>query len=137
MQFNLNRGINISLNSMKLYLDEKTEIEILQNWPYIGKPLPSPKGFDAWSKSAVTRAVYATSLETIFVPLFLLKTRLSLELCSDFSCQDNERWLCHIHCGIQHFSQPAGQSSFSQHMLTLSEHVDVPSSLVRTRMVAK
>lgn len=127
MQFNLNKDVNISVNSMKLYLNEK--IEILQNWPYIGKPLPSPKGFDAWSKSAVTRAVSATSSETIFVPLFLLKTCLSLGLCSDFSCRDNERWLCHIHCGIQHFSQPAGQSRFSQHMLTLSEHVAMPSSL--------
>lgn len=137
MQFNSTKGINISVNSMKLYLNNKTELQTLQNKPYIGKPLPSLKGFDAWSKSAVTRAVFATSLETIFVPLFLLKTCLSLGLHSDFSCRDNERWLCHIHCGIQHFSQPAGQSRFSQHMLTLSEHVAMPSSLVRTRMVAK
>lgn len=137
MQFNSTKGINISVNSMKLYLNNKTELQTLQNKPYIGKPLPSLKGFDARSKSAVTRAVFATSLETIFVPLLLLKTCLSLGLRSDFSCRDNERWLCHIHCGIQHFSQPAGQSRFSQHMLTLSEHVAMPSSLVRTRMVAK
>lgn len=101
------------------------------------KPLPPPKAFDAQSKSAVTRAVFAASLETIFVPLFLLKTSLSLGLSSDFSCQDNERWLCHIHCGIQHFSQPAGRSRFLQHMLALSEHVAMPSSLVRTGTVAK
>lgn len=31
MQLNLNKDSNISVNSMKLYLDEKTETEILQN----------------------------------------------------------------------------------------------------------
>lgn len=113
MQFNLNKDVNISVNSMKLYLNEK--IEILQNWPYIGKRLPSPEGFDAWSKSAVTRAVSATSSETIFVSLFLLKTCLSLGLCSDFSCRDNERWLYHIHCGIQHFSTCWPEQVFTTH----------------------
>lgn len=98
----------------------------------LGKPLPSPEGFDAQSQSAVTRAGFAASLETTFVPLFLLKTCLSLGLSSDFSCQDNERWLCHIHCSIQHFSQPAGQSGSLQH-----RHVAMPSSLVRTGTVAK
>ena len=76
------------------------DLLILQNLHYIRRLHHSPKGFNAQSTSAVTKAVFTASLETIFVSLFLLKTCLSLGLSSDFSCQDNEGWQCRTHCRI-------------------------------------
>lgn len=76
------------------------DLLILQNLHYIRRLHHSPKGFNAQSTSAVTKAVFTASLETIFVSLFLLKTCLSLGLSSDFSCQDNEGRQCRTHCRI-------------------------------------